>query len=86
MIILIQGKICIIIGKGYQQLTHCGLVMSKIWVKIGSGNGLLPHGTKPLPEPMLIYHLLGPVIFIWEQFYKIHISHQLLKLAWKLFI
>ena len=22
---------------------------------IGSGNGLLPDGTKPLPEPMLTY-------------------------------
>ena len=26
------------------------------WVNIGSGNGLLPNGTKPLPEPMLTYH------------------------------
>ena len=35
-------------------LTHCGLVMSygEIWVTIDSGNGLLPGGTKPLPEPM----------------------------------
>ena len=24
-----------------------------IWVNIGSGNGLWPDGTKPLPEPML---------------------------------
>ena len=30
--------------------------------------------------------MLGPVIFIWEQFHKIHISHQSLNLAWKLFI
>ena len=40
-------------------LTHCGLVMTLatlIWVNIGSGNGLLPDGTKPLPEPMLMYH------------------------------
>ena len=28
-------------------------------VNIGSGNGLLPDGTKPLPEPMLIYHYIG---------------------------
>ena len=28
-------------------------MVTKIWVKIGSGNGLLPDGTKPLPEPML---------------------------------
>ena len=26
-----------------------------IWVNIGLGNGLLPDGTKPLPEPMLTY-------------------------------
>ena len=25
----------------------------EIWVNIGSANGLLPDGTKPLPEPML---------------------------------
>ena len=25
------------------------------WVNIGSGNGLLPDGTKPSPEPMLTY-------------------------------
>ena len=40
-------------------VTHCGLVMqmvSGIWVTIGSGNGLLPDGTKPSPEPMLTYH------------------------------
>ena len=29
---------------------------TKIWVNIGSGNGLLPDGTEPLPEPMLTYH------------------------------
>ena len=41
------------------ELTHCGLVMpydKGIWVNIPSGNGLLPDGTKPLPEPMLTYH------------------------------
>ena len=26
---------------------------------IGSGNGLKPDGTKPLPEPMLTLHLGG---------------------------
>ena len=29
---------------------------TEIWVNIGLGNGLLPDGTKPLPEPMLIDH------------------------------
>ena len=28
-------------------------MMTKIWVNVGSGSGLLPDGTKPLPEPML---------------------------------
>ena len=40
-------------------LTHWGLVTpyaSENWVNIGSGNDLLPDGTKPLLEPMLIYH------------------------------
>ena len=29
-------------------------MVAEIWVNIGSGNGLLPDGTKPLPEPVLI--------------------------------
>ena len=29
-------------------------MVTQNWVNIGSGNGLLPGGTKPLPEPMLI--------------------------------
>ena len=37
--------------------THKGLVTPYgEWVNIGSGNGLLRNGTKPLPEPMLTYH------------------------------
>ena len=31
---------------------------TEIWVNICSGNGLLPSGNKPLPEPMLIYHCI----------------------------
>ena len=27
-----------------------------VLVNTDSGNGLLPDGTKPLPEPMLTYH------------------------------
>ena len=34
------------------------------YVNIGSGNGLLPDGTKPLPEPMLTYNRWGPMPFI----------------------
>ena len=38
----------------------------EILVNTGSGNGLLPDGTKPLPEPMLTYHQLVPVAFIYD--------------------
>ena len=41
----------------------------KIGVNIGSGNGLLPDGTKPLPEPMVEQLSMGPVAFPWEQFH-----------------
>ena len=30
--------------------------LTYIWVNIGSGNGLLPDGTKPSPEPMLTFY------------------------------
>ena len=33
----------------------------------GSGNGLLPDGTKPLPEPILTNHQQGVTAFIWGQ-------------------
>ena len=43
---------------GHIELTHCGLAtpcsdMDR--VNIGSVNGLVPDGTKPLPEPVLTY-------------------------------
>ena len=41
------------------QSTHCGLLMpygDMDLGNIGSGNGLLPDGTKPLSEQMLTYH------------------------------
>ena len=41
---------------------------TEIWVNIGLGNGLLPDGTKPLPEPMLTDHQWSPVKFILGQF------------------
>ena len=42
----------------------------EIWVNIGSGNGLLSNGTKPLPEPVLTCHQQGPLTFIWGNFAK----------------
>ena len=35
-------------------------MVTEIWVNIGSGNGLLHDGTKPLPEPMLTDHQWSP--------------------------
>ena len=32
---------------------------AEIWVNIASGNGLMPDGTKPLPETMEMYHQSG---------------------------
>ena len=52
-----------------------------IRVNIGSGNGVLPDGTKLLPEPMLTYHQKGTVTFIGGQFQKRYLSHQRPKLA-----
>ena len=56
----------------------------EIWVNISSGNGLLPDGTKPLPEPMLTFHNLTPVTFISGLFHKRCLNHQSLKSIWKL--
>ena len=59
---------------------------TEIWVNIVSGNGLLPDGTKPLPEPMLTFYHLSPVTFILGQFYKRCLNHQSLKSVWKLYL
>ena len=57
------------------------------WHRSGStlAHCLLPDGTKPLPKPMLTYHLRGPVTITWGQFHR-YLSHRLLKLIWKLLI
>ena len=41
---------------GYLIVAWWRHMATEIWVKIGSGNGLLTDGTKPLPEPMLTDH------------------------------
>ena len=43
---------------------------TQIWVNIGSSNGVLLNGTKPLTEQMLTYHQWGPVTSICGQFHK----------------
>ena len=45
-------------------------MVTQIWANIGSGNGLLPDGTKPLPEPMSTHHSWGSAACTWEQFHK----------------
>ena len=42
----------------------------EILVNTGSGHGLLPESTKPLPEPMLTYYQQGPLVFIWGHYHK----------------
>ena len=49
---------------------------TEIWVNIGSGNGLVPDSTKPLPEPMLTNHQWSPVTFRSGQFHKRCLNHQ----------
>ena len=45
-------------------------MVTQMWVNFGSGNGLLPDGSKPLPEPMFSYNKYGPVTFISEQLHN----------------
>ena len=53
---------------GLNGLTHCDVMISEIWVKIGLlHNGLVPDGTKPLPD---LSSIQGSVAFTWEQFHK----------------
>ena len=46
-------------------------MVKEVWVIFDSGNGLLPGGTKPLPEPMLTDHQWSPVTCILGKFYEI---------------
>ena len=51
----------------------CGLVIpydDMIWANIGPGNGLLPDGTKPLPQQRLFNSQSDPVEFPWGKFYR----------------
>ena len=52
----------------------------QLWVKylvrIGSGDGLVPDGTKPSPEPMLTNELINPVSCVWSAAWRcpLHVS------------
>ena len=53
---------------------------TQIWDNIGSGNGSLPDGTEPLPEPKLTYQL-GLVAFTIYRKWSRYLS---LKWIWKI--
>ena len=57
---------------------------TEIRVNIGSGNGLLPDSTKPLPEPMLTHHHQGHVAFIGGHYLEKIWRCQSVKQDWKL--
>ena len=50
-----------------------------IWVNIGSGIGLMPDSTKPLPEPILIFHQWCPVAPILQEVPQMRICKMSLK-------
>ena len=45
-------------------------LMTLIWVNIGSGNGLLPDGTKPFPDSVLTYHERYSLALSFDQIHK----------------
>ena len=57
------------------------IMVTQNWVNIGSGNVLLPDGTKLLPKPVLTYHQWSPVTITWGQ---LKLDHHFPKLDWKL--
>ena len=61
-------------------------MVTYIWIKIVSGDGLLPDGIKPLPESMLTYDQWGSVACTQEQFHgkylRIQCVRWILKLHW----
>ena len=62
----------IYVSLSFKEITHCGLWHHMVLlnlVNIGSGKGLLPNGTKPLPVPMLI-NQWDLVAFTWEYHHR----------------
>ena len=73
---------------GTYKLTHCCLVTPYGDIDLGqhchgSSNGLLPDGTKPLPETMLTYHWWSFVVFTRRGFCRKHWRYQFMKWFWK---
>ena len=59
-------------------------MVTEIWVNIGSGNGLVPDGTKPLSEPMLTHHQRDPVTIRVISNFTRYLSHQIYKIGLKM--
>ena len=62
---IVQLRLCKVRSQSRGALTHCGLVTpygTENWVNTGSGNGLMPGSTKPLPEPPGIKPLPEPML------------------------
>ena len=52
---------------------------TQMCVNIGSGNGLMPNGTKPLPELMLTYGQSDSVALTQDQFHRKYSTYEFLK-------
>ena len=69
-------------------MARASAVIAALWrhmatwncVDIGSGDDLLPDGTKPLPEQMFTYEYWGAVTLTSGKFHKRCHTDQLLKL------
>ena len=58
--------------KGLHIVSWWHYMVWEILVNTGLGNGMLPDGTKPLPDSMLTYHQWGSVALIQDQFHRQH--------------
>ena len=66
-----------------RQLNTGCILQRGFGVNIGSGNGLVPSGTKPLPKPMLTYHIpgFGMTLRFGGQFWSHADNHKLYTLV-----
>ena len=58
-----------------EQPWSCQWSGTRTWINIGSGNGLVLSGNKPLPEPMLTNYQWSLVAFTWEQFHGKYVRY-----------
>ena len=54
--------------------TETWIVIGSVWINIGSGNGVLPESSKPLPEPILTYYQWDRMVVTRCQFHVLNIS------------